>query len=226
MQNDPTLVPLFMPALCTLLIHAEDVKGSPLDEAEALAIRDQAAVIMVSPDAIEKMAERRGYTDIDPENCWYDWQMLRRDLGRKPDLDPGARFTFVGDDDQEFLGTIRQAQRTLDTFRARLSTCDRTGATPLVKALLEDPGHRAYLWLIVTSHDDDGFIGEIFELPGDFSEYALHDRVSVANADVMDWMINDAGTLHGGFSLRLARARLAAAERDAFDRHLGVDTYA
>lgn len=225
MQND-ALAPLFMPALCTLLIHAEDAKRSPLDATEVLAIRDQAAVIMVSPDALAAMAEKRGYPDIDPENCWYDWQMLRRELGRKPDLDPGARFTFVGDDDQDFLDTIRQAQRTLGTFRERLSSCGRTGATPLVKTLLEDPGHRAYLWLIVTSHDDDGFIGEIFELPGDFSEYALHDRVTVADADVMDWMVNDDGTLHGGFSLRLARARLAPTEQDTFDRHIGVTVYA
>lgn len=225
-MQDDALAPLFMPALCTLLIHAEDRKGRPLDEAEALAIRDQAAVIMVSPDAIAAMAEKRGYADIDPENCWYDWQMLRRELGRKPDLDPGARFTFVGDDDRAFRETIEQAQRTLDTFRTLLSQPGTAHATPLVKTLVQDPGYRAYLWLIVIAHDDDGFIGEIFELPGDFSEYALHDRVSVANADVMDWMVNDDGTLHGGFSLRLARARLAPAEQTAFDRHIGVQIYA
>ena len=60
----------------------------------------------------------------------------------------------------------------------------------------------------------------------DSSEYALHDRVTVANADVMDWMVNDDGTLHGGFSLRLARSRLPHAERPGFDRHIGVQTYA
>lgn len=225
-MNDEALVPLFMPALCTLLIHAEDAKGSPLDEAEALAIRDQAAVIMVSPDALAAMAEKRGYADIDPENCWHDWQMLRRELGRKPDLDPGARFTFIGDDDDAFRDTIVQAQQGLDAFRDQLSRVIDSGATALVKTLVQDPGYRACLWLVVVSHDNDGFIGEIFELPGDFSEYALHDRITVRNADVMDWMVNDDGTVHGGFSLRLARARLAPAERDAFDRHIGVDVYA
>lgn len=225
MQSD-ALAPLFMPALSTLLIHAEDAKGSPLDEAETLAIRDQASVIMVSPEAVAAMAEKRGYPDVDPENCWYDWQMLRRELGRKPDLDPGARVTLVGDHDPAFLDTIAHAQRTLGRFRDLLSKDDMRGATALVKTLLQDAGARAYLWLIVVSHEADGFIGEIFELPGGFMDHALHDRVRVANADVMDWMVNDDGTLHGGFSLRLARSRLAPAERGAFDRHIGASDYA
>jgi len=224
--QDDALVPLFVPALCTRLVAAEDAKGRPLDEAEVLAIRDGATVMMLPPDAIATMAERRGYADIDPANCWYDWQMLRRELGRQPDLDPGARFTFVADADPEFLETIERAQRTLGAFRGLLSRPREDHATPLVKALLQDPGYRAYLWLVVVAADADGFVGEIFELPGDFTGYALQDRVTVANADVMDWMVNDAGTLHGGFSLRLARARLPLAERDAFDRHIGVHAYA
>lgn len=225
MQND-ALVPLFIPALCTLLIHAEDAKGSPLGEAEVLEIRDDAAVIMMSPDAIAKTAESRGYADIDPENCWYDWQMLRRELGRKPDLDPGVRLAFVADDDGEFLDTIQEARRTLDAFRERLSDRDAGRGTALVKTLLEGFGDRAYLWLIVIAHDPDGFVGEIFELPRDLAGYTIEDHVRVSNADVMDWMINDDGVLHGGFSLRLARARLAPAERPGFDRHVGVREYA
>lgn len=225
-MQDDALLPLFVPALCTLLIHAEDAKGSPLDEAEALAIRDEASVIMMPPDAIAKMAESRGYADIDPDNCWYDWQMLRRELGRKPDLDPGARVALVSDHDPAFLDTVEHAQRTLDMFRDLLSKDDMRDATALVKTLLQETGARAYLWLVVVSHDAEGFVGEIFELPGGFEDHAVGARVAVANADAMDWMINDAGTLHGGFSLRLARSRLAPTERDAFDRHLGVRVYA
>src|ERR1041384_6298559 len=105
-MGNEELLPLFNPALCALLVNMEDEKGSPLDEEEVLAIRDKAAVMMVSKEHFEAMANSRGYADLDPENCWYDWQLLRRQLGRKPDLDPGARFSFVRKDDDGFQATI------------------------------------------------------------------------------------------------------------------------
>lgn len=223
-MHDDDLVPLFMPALCTLLMRAEDTLGRPLDEAEALQIRDQASVIMVARDHAAQMAQSRGYADIDPENCWYDWQMLRRELGRKPDLDPGARVSFVSDADADFVATIQQARNTLPAFRRLLLKLSET-ATPLVKALLEDAAHRAYIWLIITAFDDNGFVGEIFELPHAFSEFEVGQEIAVADVDIMDWMVNDAGVLHGGYSLRLTRSRLPAAEQEGFDQHLGVHTY-
>lgn len=90
-QNDE-LVPVFIPALIVLLVHSEDKKGSPLTQEEVLAIRDNATCIMMQLDDSRKMDEQRGYADIDPEDCWYEWQMARRDLGRLPDIDPGPRF--------------------------------------------------------------------------------------------------------------------------------------
>ena len=89
MQNsNQQLVPVFMPSLSALLLHAEDLKGEPLTADEVLKIRDNAACIMMRPDHAGKMDDSRGYRDIAPENCWYDWQHLRRELGRKPDLEP------------------------------------------------------------------------------------------------------------------------------------------
>ena len=42
---------------------------------------------------------------------------------------------------------------------------------------------------------------------------------------MIDWMINDEGTLYGGFTLRYQRAKLAPEERPAFDEHIGVVQY-
>ena len=42
------------------------------------------------------------------------------------------------------------------------------------------------------------------------------------NADVLDWMVNDDGAIEGGYSLRLHRSRLPAAEQLAFDEHVGA----
>lgn len=170
------------------------------------------------------MAESRGYADLDPENCWYDWQMLRRKLGRKPDLDPGARFLFVRKADDEFQATIVAAQDTLGEFRRLLADTSHQ-RFPLVKALLSETGYRAYIWLSVASHDSAGFIGEIFELPSEFKEYFVGDQIEVPDSDVKDWMINDEGKLHGGYSLRHARSKMTDAEKAAFDEHVGVDSY-
>ncbi len=224
-MSNEELVHLFIPALGTLLISKEDEKGRPLDEDEVLAIRDKATVMMVTKEHFEAVAESRGYPDIDPENCWYDWQKLRRDLGRKPDLDPGARFTFVSNDDAEFQATVAAARNTLGEFRRLLADSSHE-KYPLVKALLSEPDYRAYIWLSVVSHTSVGFVGEIFELPSQFKAYSLDTQIVVPDGEVQDWMINDEGTLYGGYSLRYARSKMTDAEKIAFDKHIGVDSFA
>ncbi len=226
MKNETT-VPLFIPALSALLVHAEDAKASPLTPEEVLRIRDDAAVIMVASEHAAKMAESRGYADIDPENAWYDWQMLRREMGRKPDLDAGAKFAFVAKDDEAFQNTVVAARSTLDAFRQLLRSRANDGtAFPLVKVLLSEPDYRAYMWLVVKSSNDVGFVGEIFELPGEFTQYVVGQQLDIPDSDVQDWMLNDGGTLYGGYSLRYNRSKMDAAEQGDFDRHVGVTTYA
>lgn len=223
-MSNEELVPLFIPALCALLVNLEDKKGSPLNEEEVLAMRDNAAVMMVTKKHLEAMAESRGYTDIDPKNCWYDWQMIRRELGRKPDLDPGARFSFVSKDDYEFQATIAAARDSLGKFRLLLADASNE-KFPLVKALLSEPDYRAYIWLSVVSYDANGFVGEIFELPGEFKRYSVGTRIEVPDNEVQDWMMNDGGMLHGGYSLRYTRSKMTEAEKVAFDEHVGVNSY-
>lgn len=82
MADDQPLVPVFMPALAPLMIEAEEIKGAPLTEAEVLRIRDHALCVMTPLDVARAMVESRGYEDLDPENCWAEWQALRRELGR------------------------------------------------------------------------------------------------------------------------------------------------
>jgi uncharacterized protein YegJ (DUF2314 family) len=224
-MSDEKVLPLFIPALGAILLSMEDKKGSPLNQEEVLAARDAASVIMVTKEHLEAMAVSRGYTDIDPENCWYDWQMLRRKLGRQPDLDPGARFSFVGKDDDAFQATIVTAQATLGEFRSLLADAS-SERFPLVKILLSEPDYRAYMWLSVVSYSSGGFVGEIVELPGEFKEHAVSDRIEVMDCDVQDWMLNDGGTLYGGYSLRYSRSKMTDAEKLAFDEHVGVNTYA
>jgi hypothetical protein len=75
--DEEQLVPVFMPALVLLLLHAEKLKGEPLTEDEVLRIRDNAICVMTRVDVARKQDESRGYRDLDPENCWHDWQQHR-----------------------------------------------------------------------------------------------------------------------------------------------------
>ena len=73
------LVPVFLPQLVTMLAHAERQKGSPLTPEEVYSIRDRAGAILMDRSVAEKLFESRG-RDIDPENCWGEWQVLRHEL--------------------------------------------------------------------------------------------------------------------------------------------------
>lgn len=224
-MSDNELIPYFMPALGVLLVAAEDAKGSPLDEEEALEIRDNATVIMMKREEVATLAEQHG-PDLDPENCWYDWQMLRRELGRKPDLDPGARFSYVDRNEDGYQRTIAEAQESLPRFRELIAEKCGDEVYALVKVLLAEPDYKSYMWLVVCAVQEDGFVAEIFELPSDYQQYKVGQRLRVADGDLQDWMINEYGTLHGGFSLRYNRARMDDAAKAAFDRQVGVTVYA
>src|SRR4051794_29064975 len=96
--DEERLIPVFVPALGHLLIRAEDEKGEPLTEEEVRHVRDNAPCIMMPIDDARRLDQKRGYHDIDPENCWHDWQHLRAELGRTPDLPPGPKFALLSNE--------------------------------------------------------------------------------------------------------------------------------
>jgi len=77
------LVPVFIPSLAAILVHAQDVKGSPLTEDEVLSVRDASTVIMLPAEAAEELSETRGYRDLNPENVWAEYREL---LAKNPGL--------------------------------------------------------------------------------------------------------------------------------------------
>ena len=225
-ENDERLVPLFMPALGALLIRAEDLKGDPLSRDEVVEIRDKSVCIMMREDDARKMEESRGYRDIDPENCWHDWQKLRRELGRKPFLDPGAKVNLIRSADPEYLQTIRDAHATLEQFRAMLPDNGDPRPNALVKTEVKDGENKVFLWLANASRSRTGFVAKFFEIPATLTSLQVGDELDVPEESLLDWMVNDNGVLHGGFSIRYYRATLPEADRDEYDRYIGVSRYA
>lgn len=71
-HTDEALVAVFMPLLSTMLLSAEDAKGSPLSREEVTEFRDKAPIIMLPVSVRDEMDKTLG-RDIEPENCWYEW---------------------------------------------------------------------------------------------------------------------------------------------------------
>lgn len=92
------LIPVFVPPLALLLARAEKLKESPLTEAEIVRIRDDAVCIMMPPDKLQSMHKKRGFRDINPENCWVEWHRLRPQLTEDGYL-PRIVLCLLGDSD-------------------------------------------------------------------------------------------------------------------------------
>ena len=219
------LVPVFMPALGLLLIHAEDQKGEPLSYDEVIRIRDKAPCIMMRAEHARKLAESRG-GDIDPENCWFDWQHLRRELGRKPDLDPGPKTILIRSSDPRYQQTIRDAHATLGQFRSMFPGDGSPRREAMVKTEVRQGEHKALMWLSNTRLSGTSFFAEFFEISESFTSYHVGDELEIPEGSLLDWMVNDQGVLYGGFSIRYYRSTLPENERDEYDRYLGVTEYA
>lgn len=74
------LIPVFIPALVVLLLDAERRKGSPLTEEEVLHIRDKGVCIVLPVEKVNGLDKTRGYSDLDPERVWEQWQVARDQL--------------------------------------------------------------------------------------------------------------------------------------------------
>ena len=225
-SHNEELVPVFIPALGPLLVHAEDLKGKPLSRDEVIRIRDKAACIMMQIDDARQFDESRGYRDIDPENCWFDWQHLRRELGRKPDLDPGPRMNQIRGTDPAYQQTIRDAHATLDRFRSMLPADGSPRRNAMVKTEIKQGDNRAFMWLSNTRMSGANFVAEFFEISPAFTKYHVGDELKISEKSLLDWMVNDDGVLHGGFSIRYYRSTLPEDERDEYDNYIGVTEYA
>lgn len=149
--------------------------------------------------------------------------MLRRTLGRKPDIEPGGRQNLISSKDAGLQETVTDAQASLwaleDLFR------ELPQATFMIKTRLESGDAHAFMWLNAVKPIGVNFSGQLFEhLPG-LEALPLYTDIHVAKADVMDRMVNDKGEIYGGFSLRFFRNKKLEVERIEFDNHVGAALY-
>jgi hypothetical protein len=62
------------------LLAAEQQKGSPLTRAEVESVRDCATCVLLPEAQALRVRDARSYDDIDPEQAWEAWQVVRLTL--------------------------------------------------------------------------------------------------------------------------------------------------
>ncbi len=75
------LMTVCVPPLISVLQEREKQKGASLTETEVLEARDKANWIAVPDDVVMTIIRKRGFSDIDPDDVWQEWQQVRSEDG-------------------------------------------------------------------------------------------------------------------------------------------------
>jgi hypothetical protein len=70
------MILVFVPALAAVFAYAERQKGGPLTPTEAVRIRDRSPAMLVTAAQAAKLAEERGYDDVDPAAPYESWRRM------------------------------------------------------------------------------------------------------------------------------------------------------
>lgn len=217
------LVPIFIPALSAVLTAAEEEKGSPLTEKEVLNIRDNSVTIMSPISVIDKLIETRGYEDVDPENVWNDWLLLRDQMGKEVNSDGGAIVLDIKSNDPDMRKAELHARKTLNQFKEHIIIFKKFN--PMIKVRIEEEDASARMWLAVDEVNSTSFDAHLFEVPSDFIEYDAGDSFEIENEDILDWMINVDGSVYGAFTIREQRKSMTKKDAAEMDDYMGVSEY-
>jgi len=140
-------------------------------------------------------------------------------------------FRNIRADDQEMRLAHAMAANTVGDFVEHIR---RPGEhTCAAKLRFRDPhlseelGEDRFLFMWLTavelSSDANELSGAFFEVPKEMLEWhSPGQRLYFERGDIFDWFVNDAGSLYGGFTLRVTRSQLPVDERAVFDEYTGV----
>lgn len=124
----------------------------------------------------------------------------------------------VSDDDNAVNRAMDEARATVDQFIAALNSPQPSQQAFSVKLLVSDGQHGEHMWVAPVRFDQGKFYGQINNVPERVRGVKLGDEVSVSANEISDWMFVDRGRLIGGYTIRVLRDGLGAAEKRQFDR--------
>jgi hypothetical protein len=71
---------VFMPSLAAVLYASEEENGQPLTREQVEELTSQAVCMTMEHSDAQKFERERGYADLDPEQAWDQWQIVRRSV--------------------------------------------------------------------------------------------------------------------------------------------------
>jgi uncharacterized protein YegJ (DUF2314 family) len=149
------------------------------------------------------------------------------------DRDGEPIFMALGQHDPDVLEATDRARATLDRFRELIATTAGGNVFHSAKLRLRDPqlseelgeDRYFYMWVHFVTLEGDSFVGQTIQPPAGCTFLAAGQTHRFQGSDVYDWMVNEDGRLHGGYSLRVMRKNLPEDLRAAYDRHIGATSY-
>ena len=133
--------------------------------------------------------------------------------------DPPILVSSIADDEME--QAMDRARASVDEFLVVLKQ-EPPGVYTAVKVAVSEESETEHLWLVDPRYEAGMIHGSLGNRPVGLTSWQVGDPAIVAPNEISDWMIIEDGVLRGGFTLRVARARMSPEEREAFDLSLGL----
>lgn len=126
-------------------------------------------------------------------------------------------YVNVPENDKVMEHAVEQARRSLGFFLSALQAKKGEDGSFAVKKPFVDGDKVEQLWVSDLTFDGQNFHGRINNKPLDVQNVKLDQKVTVAPADLTDWMFVKNGKLMGGYTTRVLYARLSTEQQAHFD---------
>lgn len=139
-------------------------------------------------------------------------------LAGRENKQPGPPgYVNVPDNDKAMEHAVEQARHSLGFFLSALQAKKGEDVSFAVKKPFVDGDKVEQLWVSDLTFDGQNFHGRINNKPLDVQNVKLDQKVTVAPADLTDWMFVKNGKLMGGYTTRVLYARLSPEQQARFD---------
>lgn len=135
---------------------------------------------------------------------------------------PGEPTVISVDDDDAVMNEATAAARaSVDRMIERLPALQNAGLYVSVKMPIVTGKKTEHMWVGDLEFRDGKFFGKLANDPVD-GDLQSGDAVSVAKADISDWMVVDGTELHGGYTIIVLRNQMSDDKRAEFDASSGL----
>lgn len=130
------------------------------------------------------------------------------------------RIMDVSDDDAEYDRAFKRARASLDRLELLWSEPYQGTRTFMFKVCITGVRRPIFQWLELTQVSNTHYHGAVFETTDEIPTMTEGQILEVEKALALDWLVNDNGTIHGGFTLLAERQKLTPQQVSELDDQL------